>query len=112
MKISERVENILRASTKARNSDKELLVIYMQKSGMELNPKQIEIFKSMPSMETIRRIRQKLQEQGKYPADSVVEEARYQKFVKVKYGINHEEPEDLIERDLAKLGYKIKPFGE
>lgn len=36
MKTSFRVENILQASRAARNSDKELLIIYMQKSGMNL----------------------------------------------------------------------------
>lgn len=53
MKTSDRVEYILQASKSARNSDKELLIIYMQKSGMNLSPQQIEVFRDMPSAETI-----------------------------------------------------------
>ena len=108
MKISERVENILKASVAARNSDKELLIIYMQKSGMELTPKQIELFKEMPAMETIRRVRQNLQEQGKYPASQKVEEARYKKYQQVKQNISYQEPEKLLEAQ----GYKILEWGE
>lgn len=78
--ITQRVENILRASEKARNSDKELLVIYFQKSGMNLSEQQIDVFRKMPSTETIRRVRQSLQEQGKYPASETVNEKRYSKF--------------------------------
>ena len=101
MKTSERVENILRASHAARNSDTALLILYMQKSGMELTPKQIEIFKDMPSMETITRVRRQLQEQGKYEADEKVQEARYQKMQQ------HQEEYGDPNKYLAKLGYKL-----
>jgi hypothetical protein len=101
MKISERVENILRASHAARNSDTELLIIYMQKSGLELTPKQIEKFKDLPSMETITRVRRQLQEQGKYEADEVVKEARYEKFKQARE--EHSDPYAY----LNKLGYRI-----
>ena len=103
MKISERVENILKVSHAARNSDKDLIVIYMQKSGMELTPKQIKVFKEMPSTETIRRVRQQLQEQGKYEADEEVNEMRYKKFKSVRENIKSESAEEA----LAKIGYRI-----
>lgn len=108
MKTSERVENILKASHKARNSDIELLIIYMQKSGMELTPKQIEIFRKLPAMETITRIRRNLQEQGKYPADPKIEEERFKKFQAVKNSIHYEDPEKLLESK----GYKVLPWGQ
>jgi hypothetical protein len=109
MTIKQQVENILRASRQARNSDSELQIIYMQKAGMNLTPEQVETFKSLPSMETIRRIRQKLQEEGKYPADSEVEQARYNKFVDTKQNINHtSSPEELLEA----RGYRILPYGQ
>lgn len=108
MKISQQVENILKASREARNSDKELLIIYMQKFGMELTPKQIALFKKMPSTETIRRTRQQLQQEGKYPADESVDQARFDKFKEVKQNIKYETPESLLET----MGYKVLPFGE
>lgn len=108
MTIKQQVENILRASRLARNSDSELQIIYMQKAGMNLTPEQVETFKSLPSMETIRRIRQKLQEDGKYPADAEVEEARYQKFKEVKQNIQTDDVEKLLE----KQGYRVLPYGQ
>lgn len=108
MTIKQRVENILRASRMARNSDTELQIIYMQKSGMNLSQEQQQKFRELPSMETIRRIRQKLQEEGKYPADAEVEEARYQKFKEVKQNIQTDDVEKLLESQ----GYRILPYGE
>ena len=108
MKISERVENILKVSHQARNSDKSLLLIYMQKSGMELTDKQIEIFKSLPAFETITRVRRDLQEQGKYEPTEEVKEARYQKFKNARENIKYETPESLLEAQ----GYRVLPFGQ
>lgn len=108
MTIKQRVENILRASRMARNSDTELQIIYMQKSGMNLSQEQQQKFRELPSMETIRRIRQKLQEEGKYPADAEVEEARYQKFKELKQNIQTDDVEKLLESQ----GYRILPYGE
>lgn len=95
MTISERVKNILAASQAARNSDKELLIIYMNKSGMDLSAEQEAIFRKMPSMETLRRIRQKWQEIGAYKADPKVEEARYSKFKSVRGSIGATQPEQV-----------------
>ena len=90
MNTKTRVESILKYCPKARNSDKELLVIYLQKSGMELTDKQIEVFMNMPSTESIRRIRQKLQEEGKYLADKEVEDKRYELFKERRNGFFRE----------------------
>lgn len=108
MNVATRVENILRASRAARNSDTELLIIYMQKSGMDLSPLQMDKFRNMPSPETIRRTRQKLQEQGKFPADEAVDKARFEKYRAVKSNIKSESPEKLLEAQ----GYHVKPYGE
>ena len=107
MRISRQVENILAASHAARNSDRELLIIYMQKFGMELTDKQIGTFRQMPSVETIRRTRQQLQMQGKYPADKKVDEERFNKYQQMKHGVKHETPEVLLEQ----RGYKILDWG-
>lgn len=108
MKIGQQVENILKASALARNSDKELLIIYMQKFGMDLTGPQMEMFRKMPAFETITRCRRIIQEQGKYPASPAIEEARYKKYVETKESIGYQDPEAI----LAKMGYKILPFGE
>lgn len=76
MKVTDKVESILKYSTKARNSDRELLIEFMQGEDMNLTPKQIEVFRHMPSLETVRRIRQKLQENGQYPADLKIKKER------------------------------------
>ena len=109
MTIKQRVENILRASRQARNSDIELQIIYMQKSGMELTEKQIQTLKSLPAMETIRRIRQKLQEDGEYPPAEAVNEARYNKYKYVRSNIkSSNSPEKYLESN----GYRVLPYGQ
>lgn len=108
MTTTERIENILRTSSAARNSDLELWLVYAAKSGLNLSESQVRVLQDMPSMETIRRTRQKFQEQGKYPADEAVNEARYQKFKEVKQEIKYQDPEKLLEAQ----GYHIKEWGE
>lgn len=109
MTIKQRVEAILKVSRMARNSDTELQIIYMQKSGMNLTEQQQQVFRDLPSMETIRRIRQKLQEEGKYLADAEVEQARYNKFVETKQSINSNlSPEKYLESK----GYRVLPYGQ
>ena len=76
MRVTDKVQNILWTEPKTRSSDKELLIAYMQSEGMNLDGQQIAIFKTMPSTETIRRIRQKIQERGLYKATDVVTRER------------------------------------
>lgn len=102
MKTRDRVENILKVSKMARNSDIELLILYMQKMKMELTDKQIHILRhEMPSFETITRIRRQLQEEGKYEATQQVQEERYNKMKE------HQEEYGDPHAHLAKLGYRI-----
>jgi hypothetical protein len=82
MNVADRVKNVLAASEAARNSDTELLIIYMQKSGMNLTPTQIETYRNMPSPETIRRTRQKIQEEGHFlPSAKVGRERKLRSYV-------------------------------
>ena len=76
-RISKQVEGILKYSREARNSDKELEIRMMQEYGMCLTESQKETFRTMPSMETIRRIRQKFQSGGQYLPDQVIAEDRH-----------------------------------
>ena len=84
MKLTEQVESILKYDKESRDSDKRLLVIYMQKAGMNLSDAQIDKFRDMPSMESITRARRILQEQGKYEATEEVDNARFEKYQEAK----------------------------
>lgn len=97
MTIKQQVENILKYSSQARNSDKDLEIIYMYKAGMNLTSEQVAIFRKMPSMETIRRCRQQIQMEGKYPPKPEVEKQRFAKFVAMKSTAAHD-PEETLSR--------------
>lgn len=75
------VEHILKGSTRARNDDRYLLVEVWQKYGLGLDERQVAMIlgSKLPSPETVRRYRQKLQQHGKYPAYAPVAEARREK---------------------------------
>ena len=100
MTTTQQVANILKASREARNSDKSLQILYLQRAGMALSEPQIQLFRKLPSMETLRRTRQALQMQGKYPADEAVNEARFTKFKQVRADIQDVEPEKVLENSL------------
>jgi len=74
--IKPQVEKVLSNSKEARNSDKELILQVWEACGLVLDEKQREIWKKLPSSESIRRTRQKFQEEGKYTADHEVIKAR------------------------------------
>lgn len=84
MQLTKIVENKLRYNRMARNSDKELYLDIMEHYGLMLTPKQKEIFRDMPSLESVRRLRQKFQEQGEYPADQKVARTRSFKAMRME----------------------------
>ncbi len=108
MSVTKDVENLLRDYSVCRDSDKALLVYYLQSKGMNLTKEQMLLFKKLPSMETIRRTRQVLQERGKYPASPKVEEARYEKYKEMRYNIQQDDPEKILESK----GYVIREWGQ
>ena len=114
MNITERVKKIMIAVPITRSSDKELEIVYMQKAGMDLTPAQVNLFKQLPSMETIRRIRQKIQESGELLATPEVEKARFEKYKKTKGAIgvtNAVEAEELLDGTLILPdGTKVLPW--
>lgn len=78
------VEVVLRDNQDARKSDKDLLWMFWRHKGLELTPHQIELFKRLPSPETITRVRRKLQEGGKYlPPESITRD-RHEKAEQAK----------------------------
>lgn len=78
MRVSTIVEGILRDYPLARSSDKELLLKVWESYGFYLDERQRQIFKQLPSMETLTRVRRKIQESGKFPAMASV--SRQRKF--------------------------------
>lgn len=72
MRANYSVERALSNNDQARNSDKILLLQVWHDLGLGLTKEQQMKFLDLPSPETIRRIRQKLQESGRYIADEEV----------------------------------------
>lgn len=102
MKVSAVIENILKTSREARNSDRELFIKFMEHFGLYFNDLQRNIFKDMPSLETARRVRQKLQEEGKYLADQVVgKERKFKGLSMQQRNPRSDKIEDVIETPRA-----------
>ncbi len=70
------VEEVLNDYPETRNSDKTLILAVWEKYGLILNEEQRQIFNKLPSTESIRRTRQKFQEENKYKADHEIIKAR------------------------------------
>jgi hypothetical protein len=79
-------EKALQLYPETRSDDKKLIlaVWWLQDHDYELNFRKFFQYKAI-SPETIRRTRQKLQEQGLYPATEEVEEMRYNLFKNARY---------------------------
>jgi len=70
------IESVLATNPQARNSDIVLILEVWAMEGVALSPNQVAKIKSATRPETIRRTRQKLQEEGKYLASKQVQEKR------------------------------------
>ncbi len=107
MRLLQTVEQILTDNPKARSSDKVLFVELMAHYGLKLTPVQEDKFLDMPSLESARRLRQKMQEQGKYPADPEIKKEREHKAMVMQQASPVYSPKN-IERTLSK---RILPWG-
>jgi hypothetical protein len=94
MRTTDRVEYLLKLDPKTRNSDKELIVQYLQRLGCDLSPRQIDIIKSV-NFESIRRERQKLQARGLYQADKQIKRERDFKSYRVQQTSPTYSPEQI-----------------
>lgn len=97
MTITQRVTNIMKVSHQARNSDKELWIIYAQKSGLDLTAQQLDVLRAMPEFETIRRVRQKIQQDGMYEADPSIKAERKEKAELIRGAVPYNNSELLAE---------------
>lgn len=109
MTIAQQVESILKHVPKTRDSDKELMIVYMRKFGLELTPKQEELFREMPTAETLTRVRRKLQEDGKYQASAEVRAERDFKSMQMQQ-ITPKANAHYV--DVTMDGRQVLPWGE
>jgi hypothetical protein len=91
------IENILRDKPATRNSDRLLMLEIYAYYGLKLTPQQEERFIDMPSTESVRRTRQKLQELGRYPADPSIKKQREFKSMRMQQIIPTATPEYIIQ---------------
>lgn len=102
------VEDILKVSYKSRNTDKELYLYIFDHYGIHLTESQKEIFRNMPSLESVRRVRQKLQEGGKYQADQKIKKERDWKALRMQQNTPTAKPK-VIENIMEQ---RVLPWGE
>lgn len=81
------VKQILSQKKETRDNDKLLILYVWQAQGLVLTPAQIEKFKQVASPETVRRIRQKFQEDGQFLASEAVEENRFNMYKETRDAI-------------------------
>lgn len=88
------VEDILKAYPDTRGNDKLLILKVWEDYNLILTPYQRQKFmsKELPSTETIRRTRQKLQECGRYMPVKEVQVARQQLAEETRNTIMKQEP--------------------
>jgi hypothetical protein len=85
MKTSKLVEWSLKHHPETRNSDIELILNCWHEEGLNLSHQQIQFIKTHCSNpESIRRLRQKIQQENRYLPDQAVEQARYEKSVDMR----------------------------
>jgi hypothetical protein len=87
MRTKDKVARVLDQKPEARDNDKLLMLYVWQIEGLHLSERQIEKFKNASSPESIRRMRQKFQEEGQYLASPEVEERRYQMYTETRNAI-------------------------
>ena len=76
--INDLVKQVLEQNERSRSSDKELILAVWERQGLYLDEAQRSKFFQVAPAETIRRIRQKIQESGELLAgDKVRKERRF-----------------------------------
>lgn len=95
MGVTYTIERVLREHPETRSSDKTLILRVWEMYGFGLSEAQKEIFMKLPQAETIRRVRQKLQEQGKYQANDQVKRQRNWKSMVAQQRMPTTKPDKL-----------------
>lgn len=87
MRVKDKVERVLSQKPETRDNDKLLMLYVWQIEGLNLSDSQLKKWKEVSSPESIRRMRQKMQEEGKYRASEEVEQKRYEMYTETKDAI-------------------------
>lgn len=95
MKTVQIIKNILGNDRQARNSDRHLMLKVWEWQGLFLSESQRAKFMEVASAESIRRTRQKLQEDGAYPADQVIGATRRFKGAQVQQNMPVTDADDV-----------------
>lgn len=95
MRASAITEDVLREHPNTRSSDRELYILVWERYGFFMSLAQKAKFRDLPSSETIRRVRQKLQEQGVYIAADRVRRHRNFKSMEVQQKMPQTKPEKV-----------------
>lgn len=106
------VRDILKNNPATRNSDFDLLFAVWKESGVELTTYQTEMIRKSFSPETIRRTRQKIQENGEYlPSERVLNgrsklQQQHREFHKNPMMVRSKDNDELLIQE--PIGYKTK----
>ena len=88
MRVKDKVARVLSTNKDTRDNDKLLMLQVWGIESFYLTDNQKKAFIKSSLPESIRRMRQKMQEEGKYRASEEVEEKRYQMYTETKDAIN------------------------
>lgn len=88
MRVKDKVARVLSQKPETRDNDKLLMLYVWQIEGLHLSDSQLEKFKNASSPESIRRMRQKMQEEGQYRASEAVEQKRYELYEQTRNAIS------------------------
>lgn len=88
MRVKDKVARVLSQKPETRDNDKLLMLYVWQIEGLNLSESQLKVWKNASSPESIRRMRQKFQEEGEFKASEDVEQKRYEKYVETKDAIS------------------------
>jgi hypothetical protein len=100
MLIKDQVEKVLSEDVRARNDDNWLIIQVLREMGYKIYIDYKDLDK-MPAWETIRRTRQKFQEEGKYPATEECQRKRRKQEVEmqdINKVWNENDPDEDINR--------------
>lgn len=112
MKLNNIVESTLAYHEDTRSNDRLLLLRVWEAQGFHLTQSQKNKFMEVSSAESIRRVRQKIQEQGRYPANEYVKKQRKFKAMQIQQMIPKTKPEkveELVQKPLFHLPTSTNP---
>jgi hypothetical protein len=105
-KVAATLHKVLANSKLARNSDRWAILEVWEEWGLYLDSEQVGLFMSLPSVESIRRTRQKMQEQGLYPADKKVQVERGFKAMSMQQRAPSATPDNIS--NVIDLGLEVE----